>query len=196
MYIPGHFKISNDEEISNFIGANTFGQLVSTLDGKLLATHMPFLFSPGQRCLRGHLAKANPQWQQLDGQEVLVTFQGPHAYISPSWYHKSGVPTWNYQAVHIYGTAACFSEPEKLGQIVNSLTEANETSLEIPWQAKYESKMLGGIVGIEIAIQEIQCKFKLSQNRDREEQINVCEQLRASGELELAQAMSKVFSIS
>lgn len=196
MYIPEHFNISNDEEVDRFIKANAFGQLIATLDGKLVATHMPFLFQSREQGLLAHMAKANPQWRQLDGQEVLIILPGPHAYISPSWYHKPGVPTWNYQAVHIVGTASCFSDPESLQQVIDNLTDINEMNFESPWQPEYEAAMLGGIMGIEITIREIQCQFKLSQNRDRVERKNVSARLRAEGEVKLAAAMENVPDIN
>ncbi|PCJ28221.1 MAG: transcriptional regulator [SAR86 cluster bacterium] len=150
---------------------------------------MPFLYQPQEQTLLGHMAKANPHWQQLEKQNVLIVLQGPHAYISPSWYLNPGVPTWNYQAVHIYGRATCFQDSEKLKNIVDRLTAENEAAFDKPWKPDYEATMLRGIVGIKIEIEDIQCKFKLNQNRDIDDQKNVSTQLRLIGETALAKAM-------
>ena len=192
MYSPKRFDVADVEEVSRFINANAFGQLVSQLDGHLFATHLPFLFQSDQARLRAHMAKANPQWQELDEQEVLVILAGPHAYVSPSWYSEAGVPTWNYQAVHIYGAASCFTDSDRLQDIVEDLTREHESQLEEPWAANYETSKLRGIVGIEIEIREIQCKYKLSQNRSDEERKEITRRLANSGHTSLARAMMGV----
>lgn len=191
MYIPKHFEIVDETEIARFIEANSFGQLISMHDAAIVSTHMPFLFESESRVLVGHLAKANPQWRQIQEQKVLVTLQGDHAYVSPSWYESAGVPTWNYQAVHIEGIAQSFTDPEKLKHVVDTLTEQNESSYPIPWEPDYAASMLRGIIGIEISITSIQCKFKVSQNRSLQDQSNVQEQLSHSGHQALADAMNK-----
>ena len=191
MYIPKHFEITDEAEISKFIEANPFGQLISLIDTAIVSTHMPFLFDPGSRVLVGHLAMANPQWQQIQKQKVLVTLQGDHAYVSPSWYESAGVPTWNYQAVHIEGIAETFTDPEKLKDVVDTLTEQNESGYPSPWEPDYAASMLRGIIGIEIAITSIRCKFKLSQNRSAQDQSNVQEQLAQGGHEALADTMKK-----
>lgn len=191
MYIPKHFEITDEKLIDEFIEANGFGQLISIHEGSMVSTHMPFLFDARRRVLIGHLARANPQWQQIQSQKVLVTLQGEHAYVSPSWYESAGVPTWNYQAVHIEGMAESFTEPERLKPLVDSLTEQYESSCPTPWKPDYAASMLRGIVGIEIAITSLQCKFKLSQNRSRQDQDAVKERFSDSGHEGLAEAMGK-----
>ncbi|MFT7471436.1 MAG: transcriptional regulator [Kiritimatiellia bacterium] len=191
MYIPKHFEITDETEISKFIGANSFGQLISLLDTAIVSTHIPFLFDAENRVLVGHMAKANPQWQQIQKQKVLVTLQGEHAYVSPNWYESAGVPTWNYQAVHIEGIAESFTDPEKLKRVVDTLTVQNESGYPHPWQPDYAASMLRGIIGIEISISSIQCKFKLSQNRSVQDQSNVQEQLADGGHEALANEMNK-----
>jgi len=190
MYIPRHFEVTDKTEIFTFIEANAFGQLISTLDGRLFSTHIPILFSADSNRLLGHLAKANPQWQAIQGQEVLISLQGPHDYISPSWYRAPGVPTWNYQAVHIYGNCHVFEDTTKLKQVVDRLTEKFESAFEEPWQPTYKASMLQGIVGIEVEITEIQCKYKLSQNRSKEDRSRVTKLLEETGSHELALAMN------
>ena len=191
MYLPKHFAVSEHDEAFRFIEANAFGQLISTVQGRHYSSHIPFLVSDDKTKLYAHLAKQNPQHSELGAQEVLVSLQGAHDYISPSWYESPGVPTWNYQAVHIYGEATCFNDPEKLRQLVNSLTAKYEASSKNPWTPDYKDAMLNAIVGIEISISDIQCKYKLSQNRPAGDRANVIDQLRAKGSLNLAAAMAK-----
>lgn len=189
MYIPKHFNVTDEEEIAQFINANSFGQLITNNNGKMTVSHMPFLFHASTKKLFGHIAKANPQCETLVGQEILVILSGPHGYITPSWYSEPGVPTWNYQTAHIYGTTASFSDAEQLRNVVNRLTKVHETNFAEPWKASYDDNMLRGIVGIEISINEIQCKYKLSQNRSAAEQETVALQLKQQGEISLAEAM-------
>ena len=192
MYIPKHFDITDDEEIFSFIEANAFGQLISTVEGRLYSTHIPFLLSPGNKQLLGHVAKENPQWKDLDGQEVLITLLGPHAYISPSWYSSPGVPTWNYQAVHVYGTCHAFNDASRLIQLIESLTAKYESTFDQPWQPDYPASMLKAIVGIEIEISELQCKYKLSQNRSSQDRSQVTKALGARGSNQVEKAMREL----
>jgi transcriptional regulator len=191
MYLPEHFEITNRDEIFEFVDTNTFGQLISPVEGRPFSTHMPFLVSEDQQRLLGHVAKQNPHHSQVDGGEVLVTFQGPHDYISPSWYNSPGVPTWNYQAVHIYGVCSVFTDAVKMKKVVDSLTHKYESAFKEPYQPEYDASMLGFIVGIEIAITEIQCKYKLSQNRPNQDQERVAEQLQKRGSYKMAKAMRR-----
>ena len=191
MYIPEHFEVTDRREIFSFIKANAFGQLISNVEGRLFSTHIPFLTSTNQQRLLGHVAKPNPQWESIEGQEVLVTFQGEHDYVSPSLYIDQGVPTWNYQAVHVYGKCGVISEPEKLSSLVNRLTRENESTLENPWEPEFNPSMLNAIVGLEIAITEIQCKYKLSQNRPESDRANVAEAFKKRGLNKLHEAMEK-----
>jgi len=191
VYIPEHFEITDTEEAYSFIEKNAFGQLVSNVGGRLFSTHMPFLLSADRTTIVGHLAAKNPQHLELEGQEVLVSLQGAHDYISPSWFTSRGVPTWNYQAVHIYGRGTVFSKPDKLKNVVETLTQKYESELERPWQPDYKNAMLGAIIGVEILIEEIQCKYKLSQNRPSQDQAQVIDKLRSLGSDQLADAMQR-----
>lgn len=188
MYIPKHFNVTDREEILAFIKSNSFGQLISLVDGKLFSTHIPFLFSGDNQSLLCHVAKNNPQWENIEGQEILVTFQGPHDYVSPSWYSSPGVPTWNYQSVHIYGKSKIISEKEKLSRIINELTGIYESSFEKPWKPEYKESMLNAIIGIEINITDIQCKYKLSQNRSENDRVQIIEEHKKRGSTQLSQA--------
>ena len=191
MYVPDHFKVSDQQEIFSFLQANAFGQLVSLEQGRLSASHLPFLPGKDRRSLLCHLARQNPQWQTLEGQQVLVTFQGAHDYISPSWYQNPGVPTWNYQAVHVYGNCRVFDAADELATVVEALTDRYESSFEAPWEPQYREAMLKAIIAVEIDIDEIQCKYKLSQNRPAEDQQGVIEKLDELGSEPLLQAMRK-----
>ena len=191
MYIPSHFEITDENEIFSFIELNAFGQLISSVKGKSFSTHIPFLVSQDKKSLVGHLAKQNPQHLELDSQEVLVTFQGPHHYISPSWYRSSGVPTWNYQAAHVYGVCKVFTDREKIKLLIDTLTEKYESAFEEPWQPTYKASMLSAIVGFEIEIEELQCKYKLSQNRGLEDRERVIKMLEESDSSRLSEAMQR-----
>ena len=191
MYIPKHFEVTDRDVLCAFINENAFGQLVSTVGGRLFSTHMPFLLSDDSTRLIGHIARQNPQHAELDGQEVLITLQGPHDYISPSWYASAGVPTWNYQAVHVYGRGRVFDDTDALRSVVAALTEKYEAAFERPWQPDYKAAMLSAIVGVEVTISEIQGKFKLSQNRPAQDQRQVVTQLKAQGADALAAAMER-----
>ncbi len=191
MYLPEHFEITDPAEIYAFIEAHSFGQLISTIEGKLFSTHMPFLVNAECTTLLGHLAKPNPQHINIDNQEVLITLDGPHDYISPSWYATPGVPTWNYQTVHVYGVCNRIEDPQKITDIIQALTAKYESAFESPWQPTYNPAMVGTIVGIEIKITQIQCKYKLSQNRSPLDRTQVIAQLEQRGSLQLAEAMRK-----
>ncbi len=189
MYIPQHFKVNDRKEILAFIKANAFGQLVSLVKGRLFSSHIPFMLSDDGQSLICHIAKCNPQWEEIENQEVLITFQGPHDYISPSWYSSPGVPTWNYQAVHVYGKPALITEIEKLKNIVNTLTAIHESTLETPWVPEYKNSMLNAIIGIEIKMTDLQCKYKLSQNRTEKDRRQVIEKLQKRSSTQLSQAI-------
>jgi transcriptional regulator len=189
MYTPKHFEVTEREEILAFIKANSFGQLISMVDEKLFSSHIPFYIEDEGESLICHVAKSNPQWEDIEGQEVLITFQGPHDYISPSWYSSPGVPTWNYQAVHVYGKSELITEAEKLKNIVNALTEIHESSFENPWKPEYKESLLNAIVGIKIKVTELQCKYKLSQNRPEKDKQQVTEQILKRGSAKLSKVM-------
>jgi len=193
MYIPQHFAVTSSDEIFNFIRGNSFGQLISSVDGRLFCSHLPFLLSDDQRFLFCHLAKQNQQWECIERQEVLVTFQGAHNYISPSWYNTPGVPTWNYLAAHIYGKCLLISEPEQLAAIVNQLTKTSESSFEKPWVPEYKESMLNEIIGLKIGITEVQCKYKISQNRSEQDRDNIAGKLGENGAVPLSHAMKNEF---
>jgi len=191
MYIPRHFNISEVEEIFAFLDANAFGQLISLVDQRPTVSHLPFLVSADRQFLHCHLARQNPHWQSLEDQQVLVTFQGPHDYVSPSWYRTPGVPTWNYQALHIYGRCRVIEEAEAIAGIVQALSERYESGFESPWKPEYRAAILKAIIGVEIEIEELQCKYKLSQNRPAQDHQGVIDKLEELGSESLAREMRK-----
>ena len=192
MFIQKPFKISDEKEIVAFIQANAFGQLISNKQDRLLSSHIPFLLSSDNKKISGHLAKANPQVQDIEGQKVLITLQGAHDYISPSWYESAGVPTWNYQAVHIYGTCTTFDEPERMKTVVDALTAKYEAQFAKPWITNYKAAMLRAIVGFEVEVSDIQASYKLSQNKSDQDREQVIAQLEKQGSFDLAKAMKCV----
>jgi len=145
------------------------------------------------------VTRANPQWHDFDkAQEVLVVFQGPHAYISPSWYEiELSVPTWNYAVVHAYGLPRLIEDEKDLYNLLKTLVQTHEASFEKPWTFQladdYVQKMMHGIVGFEIQITRLEGKFKLSQNRTATERENVIAALQESKDtLALAELMKRV----
>jgi len=189
MYIPKAFRIDDEDKVLAFIRANAFGQLVSINNGRITSSHLPFLFNEDNTRLLCHVAKPNTQWEDIERQEVLITFEGAHDYISPTWYKTSGVPTWNYQAAHVYGTAHIISDETLLKDMVNKLTVVYESQQDKPWEPEYNGSLLQAIVGIEVQITDIQCKFKLGQNRSKEDRIHVIQALKKQGSSKLAQVM-------
>ncbi|MGD8350455.1 MAG: FMN-binding negative transcriptional regulator [Gammaproteobacteria bacterium] len=191
MYVPEKFKIDDADEIFAFLRANAFGQLVSLHGGRPVVSHLPFFVAEDRANLKCHVARQNPQWQEIESQQVLATFLGPHDYISPSWYSGAGVPTWNYQAVHVYGRCRVFDDPGELASLVDALSGTYESRFESPWQPRYADSMLKAIVGIELEIDDIQCKYKLSQNRPVADHQPVIDHLDELGADSLVAAMRK-----
>jgi transcriptional regulator len=189
MYIPAAFAKTDQATLHCFIEQHSFALLVSQDGAEPMASHLPFLLErdcgPCGRLI-GHMARANSQWRSAVGQKVLVTFAGPHAYISPSWYEAdSVVPTWNYTAVHAYGTLRLVEEPAALRDIVARMVTHYEGSRPSPWDldsqpAEFIERMLAAIVGFEIDIERLEGKWKLSQNQPAERQEKVVRALRQS----------------
>ncbi len=202
MYIPPHFASPDDEATAKVIADNGFGLLVANgSDGRPVAAHLPMQYDPARRVLTGHLAGPNPLADALDdcaraGREVLAIFQGRHGYISPSWYaaKTNTVPTWNYEAAHVYGVPAMTSDKARLRAIVADLSRQYERD---GWTIDaqdpgYIDKMLGAIVGFEIPVKHLEGKFKLSQNRDAADRAGAIAGLEATGrpdDAALARAM-------
>ena len=184
MYIPRYYKVTNADEIWEFVQSNSFGTIVTVKQGRPIATHLPLqLIKDGDACyLTGHMAYGNPQWRTFaDSEDVLVMFQGPHAYISSSWYEEENVPTWNYQAVHVCGQASILSKEELKGDLA-ILLQKYEKHRKNPvlWDTlspELVEQQLNGIVGFKIKVQEIQAANKLSQNRNERDYQNIIHKL-------------------
>ncbi|WP_312405251.1 FMN-binding negative transcriptional regulator [Pseudomonas rhodesiae] len=181
MYTPRAFALDDLPEIQQLIQHTRLAQLVSVGEHGLQASHLPLLLNPDEGAngtLYGHMAKANPQWRDLqNGAEALVIFAGADAYVSPAFYpakaeHGKVVPTWNYLAVHAYGKAEVFTDAERLLAVVSALTDRHEGGRQQPWAvsdapADYIDGMLKAIVGFALPIERVIGKRKLSQNRSQ-----------------------------
>jgi transcriptional regulator len=174
MYVPGHFAEHDEATIWSLVERYPFGLLVAHDDAGLHATHMPLLLDRERRTLAGHLARANPQPARSSG-EAMVVISGPNAYVSPNWYPSKAadgraVPTWNYEAVHLYGRITWHHEAAWKRAHLTALSDTFERGFARPWTldeapGDYIERLFKGIVGLEFAIQRIEAKRKLSQNR-------------------------------
>lgn len=194
MYTPRHFVDSDLDSLHRQIDSTRLSTLVTFDQTGLQASHVPLLLDPTQGpngTLFGHLASANPQVKALmTGAQALVIFQGPDAYISPSFYaskaeHGKVVPTWNYLAVHAYGPPETFTDSQWLLDIVSKLTDKHESSRPQPWAVSdapsdYIDKLLGAIVGFAIPIERLEGTRKLNQNRSAADVAGVSNGLGAS----------------
>jgi len=198
MYIPHYYKNENTKEIKTFIKENAFGILVNILDAKPWATHIPMELEEinGKDFLVGHIAKVNTQWKSFNDQsEVLCIFNGPHSYVSSSWYKEEEVPTWDYIAVHVYGKLSILSEEETL-QALHRLVDTYEMDSENPVSLNNMSpktlSQVKGVVGFQIEITDIQAAYKLSQTR-KEDHAAIIKNLKAKGvtETEIARQIKK-----
>jgi transcriptional regulator len=197
MYIPSSYAVSDRATLFAFVEQQPLGILVSSsADGTPYATHLPLLLERergAQGTLLGHFARANPHHQLLASGtgEVLAIFPGPDAYVTPAWYpskeeHGKVVPTWNYVAVHAYGTLRLREDEAFLRAHLDALTARHESAREVPWRvsdapAPYVSQLLKAIVGFELAISRLEGKWKMSQNRPAADIDGVVEGLGASG---------------
>ena len=188
MYLPRVFAVEDVPALHGFMEQFSFASLITQNEGKLIGSHIPFVLdreAGAHGRLRGHAAVGNPQLAHLkSGWEALVMFQGPHSYISPSWYAaQENVPTWNYTAVHVYGRPRMLDR-DGLIALLKDLVHQNEGSFEQPWdfdpQAPWIEKMLPQIAAFEIPIERLEGKFKLNQNRSAADRRRVVEILSAS----------------
>lgn len=189
MYIPDLYKNENKEEIESFLHQNGFAILLNQTQGKIWGTHTPLVLETnpdGTLFLSGHISKENPQAQEFKpNEEVLAIFNGPHSYISSSWYDHENVPTWNYVAVHVYGILELLDEHEtmlSLKKLVDKYEKNQENPVRIEELSEKTLKQAKGIVAFKIDITEIKAKKKLSQNRDAANYQNIITQLDKSEE--------------
>jgi transcriptional regulator len=185
MYIPKHFNIDNEEVIYDFIEKNSFATLFSQHNGEPYATHLPLLLNREEGFLYGHFARQNQHWKDIADQKILVIFQGPHCYISPSWYETNqAVPTWNYVAIHVYGKLEIVEEEkdvfDSLVDMVNKYEKPDSSYHLENVDENFIKGMSKGIVGFKIQINKIEGKAKLSQNHPTERQELIIKQLENS----------------
>jgi transcriptional regulator len=202
MYLPSHFEQTDPAALHALMRARPLAALVHIGPDGPGADHIPLeLHAAEGRCgtLRGHVARANPLWRQAAGQPVLAIFGGPQAYVTPSWYpakreHGKVVPTWNYTVVHAHGVLRAVDDAPWLRALVGRLTDHHEAPRAAPWSVDdapgdYVQSMLRAIVGIEIPIERLVGKWKISQNRNEADRNGVAEGLAAEPGAD-AQAMA------
>ena len=193
MYTPKDFIVDDLPILHADMQRNSFAALITLTPAGLVATHLPILLDADRGpfgTILGHVSRANLQWQHTDpATEALLLFTGPDTYVTPNWYpakQESGrvVPTWNYSAIHAYGTLSFFDDPERLRTLVTRLTDLHEASFPTPWKvtdapAIYIDSQLKAIVGFELPISRIEGKRKFNQNRSTADQAGVIQGLRS-----------------
>ncbi len=208
MYIPASNAEHRPEVMGDFIDAHPLGALVTVSGGELFATHLPMLLDRSRGAhgvLQGHIARANPQHALPAGTtDALIIFTGPDAYISPTFYpskaqHGKVVPTWNYVAVHVYGSVRYIPDREFLRKHVERLTARHEGGRPEPWSVgdapeSYIESMLAAIVGVEMEISRMEGKWKMSQNRPAEDIDGVVAGLGGSDDARLKEVAALVKS--
>jgi transcriptional regulator len=196
MYLPAHFNETRIDVLHALMRARPLTTLVTSSEAGLTANHIPVEILPLPSPLgliRGHIARANPLWRQYrEGTEALAIFQGPHSYISPSFYPSKAVsgevvPTWNYAVVHAHGTLRFIQDTAWLRELVAGLTNTYEAQRPQPWQigdapAAYLEKMLSLIEGFELAVSSLTGKWKVGQNRTHADRQGVVENLQRAND--------------
>lgn len=195
MYLPSHFQETRVDVMHDLMRAHPLATLVTFGGDGIIANHIPMVLhadASEHGVLRGHVARPNPFWKNLDPSvEALAVFQGPHHFITPTWYpskQENGkvVPTWNYAVVHAHGPLIIIDDADWLLEQVNSLTSEHESARDRPWAvsdapANYIEAMLKGIIGLELPINHLDGKWKVSQNRDRKDREGVAQGLKQEG---------------
>ncbi|GHA06814.1 hypothetical protein GCM10008090_15620 [Arenicella chitinivorans] len=203
MYVPKHFSQSDADELGALIRDHPFATLAWSGSDGVDAMHLPLLLcgsDSGQRLL-GHVAKANSVWQAVpDGDPVLAIFHGPNQYISPNYYatkqeHGRVVPTWNYAVVHVRGRVYFKHDADEIRTILQALTSQHESDQRKPWgiedaPEKYTRTLLRAIVGLELQIDSIEGKWKLSQNQPVENRRSVRDALSSKSDTSSAQMIA------
>jgi transcriptional regulator len=196
MYTPRYHALTDTARMHDHIARHPLGAWVCTADEQLVANHIPFVLDRDHGThgrLLGHVARANPVWRALNqGVPAVVMFMGPNAYITPAWYpgklsHGKVVPTWNYVTVHARGVARAVDEPGWILDMLHRLTDAQEAPRGSRWKvsdapAGYIEQMIRAVVGIEIPIDRLEGRLKLSQDEDHEDRLGTVEGLMALSE--------------
>lgn len=200
MYIPRSYRLEDKDKILQFIQQYPFAALITSHDNQPMATHLPFIIEKDatELTLLSHIAKGNPQWKLLEGNQVLIIFQKPNAYISPSLYEKKqNVPTWNYIAVHVYGTITLLPERADAINVLEKTMDIFEHDFLQQWEdldVNYINKLLKGMVAFSIKIDRWEAQEKLSQDMTYKEQQTIADNLSQSDDnsaRELGQIMKK-----
>jgi transcriptional regulator len=200
MYISSLYREADRAKIVEFLQKNEFATLVSFDGEKPTASHLLMeVVDEGEMLfVNGHMSKANPLWKTFGRTpEVLLIFQGPHTYISPTWYNHVNVPTWNYQAVHLYGVPRIVTDHEEYKAMLSRLVARHEggTSYRLDGLAPdFVTDHMRGTVGFQVAVSRIEANYKLSQNRADEDYHNIIQQLRGREDEmshQVAEAMAK-----
>ena len=200
MYTPKLYREDDRAKILEFLRENEFAILVSQDGSRPVASHLLVeVVEEGERMLiNGHMSKANPLWRTIESQpEVLVIFQGPHTYISPTWYNHVNVPTWNYQAVHVYGTPRLVTDLDETYHLLKRLIDRHEKNGHYKMETlpkEFVEKEIRGVMAFQIEVTQIEANYKLSQNRNEGDYWNVVSYLeQRSDELShgVAEAMKK-----
>ena len=188
MYSPPYNRVEDRRELVDFMRANSFALVVTATGGAPQASHLPVTVADGAGGLviHSHMAKANPQWQAFFDDEVLVVFSGPHAYVSPRWYEAvERVPTWNYTAVHAYGKVRVTTDKA----VKHASQRRLVAELDPQWLPKFDAlgadyleRMLDGIVTFDVEVTRLETRWKLSQNRGRQEQELIAAELEKSAD--------------
>lgn len=192
MYTPAHFNISDKKAISKLVNDYPLATVLSYPVGSdVFINHLPLMFDPANsEVMLGHMARRNPQWEHFrTSQKATVIIQGPHAYITPSWY-RSGrdVPTWNYAVAHLHGHVELIEDFKGQVKVIKTMSEHFERNLSNPWKfslpddLKTEAALTGAIVSFRFVIEKIEAKFKLSQNRGEEDREGVRQGLLELGD--------------
>jgi len=185
MYNPDRFKESDPAKAVDIMNRFPFATLISVDQGQPWISHLP-LVAEGEGenlVLFGHLARANPHWRLMHQQEIYIVFQGPHSYITPKWYAENDVPTWNYVAVHVRGRCELMEGAAEITGCLQKLTQLMEKGLPGAWEFWIPPDLAGrleqSIVGFQVKVTSINAKFKLSQNRTKDDREGVARGLRS-----------------
>jgi transcriptional regulator len=186
IYTPRAFSVADEAAVTRLIDDHPFATLITPGATEPQVSHVPLQYraAPGKGVLLGHMARANPHWQQFAGRNSVAVFHGPHTYVSPSWYTDPAhaVPTWNYAIAHVHGVAEPMTDPAETRALLDDLVARYEGGRAKPWHLQLEGRelaaMLDAIVGFRLTIERIDAKFKLSQNRSADDRERVITALR------------------